>query len=133
MLTDANTVLKWEFLTSSRLPNPAVDLKYPPDDLAAELVKLCFEKALILLPVLHRPSFDRDLKAELHKRDLSFARIYLLVCAIGARYTSDPRVALKFAKDGGEPEIQWGSAGWMFFSQVVAINSESKKHARFRG
>lgn len=106
----------WEWVTSHNPPSIA-SLKFPPDDLGAELVKLCFEKVMILYPIVHRPHFEKQLRLGLHHRDMNFARVYLLVCAIGSRFSEDERVALK----NPEGEAEWASAGWMFFSQVMSI------------
>ncbi|KAJ7889902.1 hypothetical protein B0H14DRAFT_2285223, partial [Mycena olivaceomarginata] len=67
---------------------------FPPPDLAASLVDLYFAHINLLLPLLHRPIFARALAAGLHLTNDGFAATYLLVCAIGARFSSDPRVLL---------------------------------------
>lgn len=111
----------WEYL-SYNLPSPS-EFKFPPEDLANSLIALCFTRALVIYPILHRPSFERDAKAGLHRRDLNFGKLYLLVCAVGSRFSTDPRVALRAPNEPGmDPEIQWRSAGWIFFSQVMALN-----------
>ncbi|KAH9478723.1 putative transcriptional regulatory protein [Psilocybe cubensis] len=100
----------WEmsFVTSSELETCYV---FPDDDLLQELVALYFEKTNTLIPVLHRPSFMKLLSVGQHRWDPSFGMIVLLVCAIGARYSRDPRVAV--------PDDDSGlSAGWQYFSQV---------------
>jgi hypothetical protein len=87
---------------------------YPPPDLAKELIDNYFRHANIYLPLLHRPTFDRDIKANLHHLDIGFASVYLLVCSVGAPFSQDPRVLLD-----GEESLQ--SAGWRWFKQVVDI------------
>lgn len=65
-----------------------------------------------MYPILHRPQFERDVAAGLHLRELSAAKVFLLVCALGSRYSTDSRVALKAPTERGrEPELQWRSAG----------------------
>lgn len=114
--------MQWEYL-SYNLPAPS-QLKFPPEELSASLIELCFTKALVILPILHRPTFERDVKASLHLKDLDFAKLYLLVCAVGSRFSADPRVALRAPEEPGrEAEVQWRSAGWLFFQQVMAIHS----------
>lgn len=50
------------------------------------------------------------MKAGLHLTDLNFAKLYLLACAVGSRYSTDPRVALKAPSEPGmDPEVQWRS------------------------
>ena len=59
------------------------------------------------LPLLHRPTFFRNLDEGLHFVDRPFGSIVLLVCACGARFTSDPRVT-----DDGR------GLGWKWFEKV---------------
>ncbi|KAH7334228.1 fungal-specific transcription factor domain-containing protein [Rhizoctonia solani] len=66
----------------------ALDL--PPEDLIPVLVDTFFET--MFFPVIHRGKFEKQLKDGLHKRDGTFLRILLLVCANGARWCDDPRV-----------------------------------------
>ncbi|KAJ7686153.1 hypothetical protein B0H14DRAFT_3674848 [Mycena olivaceomarginata] len=75
-------------------PVPPPQYDFPPPDLAASLVDLYFAHINLLLPLLHRPIFARALAAGLHLTNDGFAATYLLVCAIGARFSSDPRVLL---------------------------------------
>lgn len=50
----------------------------------------------------------------LHHKDSAFAGVYLLVCAVGARYSSDNRVKL----DGSD---SLHSSGWKWFEQVQMV------------
>lgn len=68
-----------------------------------------FEKLNLYIPLLHRPTFDRQLREGLHLVDEGFGSVVLLVCANGARMSDDPRVA-----DYGPP----GLPGWNWFLQV---------------
>lgn len=43
-------------------------------------------------PVLHRPTFERNIARGLHLSDEGFGATLLLVCALGARESDDPRV-----------------------------------------
>jgi hypothetical protein len=61
-------------------------------------------------PLLHEPTFTRAVASSLHERDRSFAHLLLLVCAHGARFSTDPRVLLP-----GQPRR---AAGWRWFSQT---------------
>ena len=63
------------------------------------------------MPLLHRPTFDKSVKEGLHLKNLNFAPVFLLVCAVGARYSDDPRVRLDGVKSHH-------SAGWKWFEQV---------------
>ncbi|KAJ7155420.1 fungal-specific transcription factor domain-containing protein [Mycena crocata] len=102
-----------EFWTSRPSPEPAPPPRYdfPPPDLATSLVDLYFTHINLLLPLLHRPTFTRDLIAGLHLTNSAFAATFLLVCAVGSRFSSDPRILL----DGIE---SLHSCGWRWFKQV---------------
>lgn len=100
---------------------PSVDsLKFPPPDLILTLVELCFKDVNGHIPVLHRPSFMQQLREERHRTDIDFAKLLLAVCGLGARYCKDPRVCLT-SPDG---EVEWGSAGWVYFAQVYGMKRE---------
>jgi len=106
----------WEWMTNAQ---PRADsLLFPPEDLQVTLVQVAFTRSMVLFPVIHRPSFEKSWKAGLHKENLNFARVFLMVCAIGARHSNDARVFIG-TNDAGDPE--WNSAGWAYFSQVMAI------------
>jgi hypothetical protein len=49
----------------------------------------------------------------LHRRDMSFGAVYLLVLAVGSRFSDDRRVCLE-----GQSEH---SSGWKFFEQVQMV------------
>ncbi|KAJ6591569.1 fungal-specific transcription factor domain-containing protein, partial [Mycena vulgaris] len=102
-----------EFWASRLSPEPVPPPQYdfPPPDLAASLVDLYFTHVNLLLPLLHRPTFVRDLASGLHLANDGFAATLLLVCAIGSRFSSDPRVLL----DGTD---NLHSCGWRWFEQL---------------
>ena len=87
---------------------------FPDDDLALNLIDLYFSNINLYLPLLHRPSFQKSVTEGLHHVDDRFASIYLLVCAIGARYSDDRRVLL----DGVD---SLHSCGWRWFNQVQMV------------
>ncbi|KAJ7180692.1 fungal-specific transcription factor domain-containing protein [Mycena filopes] len=101
-----------EFWASRPAPEPVPPPRYnfPPPDLAASLIDLYFARVNLMLPVLHRPTFARDLAAGLHLTNDAFAATFLVVCAIGSRFSSDPRVLL----DGADKY----SSGWRWFEQL---------------
>lgn len=77
------------------------------------LTKLYFENINIFLPLLHRPSFERSIQEKLYLKDEGFASTLLLVCAVGSRWSNDPRVFL----EGGTAN----SCGWKWFDQVQVV------------
>ncbi len=68
----------------------------------------------MMRPTLHRPTFERNFACQLHLTDQMFGGIALLVCALAARFSDDPRVLL----DG---ETSKRSSGWKYFMQVQSV------------
>jgi len=140
------------------------DFDFPPPDLARELIELYFANVNLFLPLLHRPTFDKLVKRggfmgtpgdgvfdekwggdavpdggekQGAETGFRFAHVYLLVCAVGAYFSNDPRCLLD-ASDvapyteewlgvGQDPDIgpQQGlpySGGWKWFDQVQMSN-----------
>ncbi|KAJ7136846.1 fungal-specific transcription factor domain-containing protein [Mycena epipterygia] len=79
----------WEAPESS--PPPAYS--FPEDDLLASLLSLYFTSVNPFLPLFQRPLFEACVNQRLHQTHSGFAKTLLLVCALGARYSSDPRVS----------------------------------------
>ncbi|KAJ6620015.1 fungal-specific transcription factor domain-containing protein [Mycena sp. CBHHK59/15] len=95
-------------------PVPRQQYTFPPPDLAASLVGLYFARVNLLIPLLHRPTFARELAAGLHHTNDIFAATFLLVCAVGSRFSADPRVLLD---DTAHPL----SSGWRWFEQLQMV------------
>jgi hypothetical protein len=87
---------------------------FPDEDLMHNLIDLYFSESNPFVPLLYRPAFDKAVAEGVHLRDDSFAVNLLLVCAIGSRYSNDPRILLD-GQDG------WDSSGWKWFQQVQLI------------
>ena len=68
---------------------------FPPDDLMPALWDLFFTRCNMYMPLLHRPTFEQGIADGLHLRDEGFGSTVLLACAIGARFSGDPRVLLE--------------------------------------
>ncbi|KAK1228846.1 Gypsy retrotransposon integrase-like protein 1 [Marasmius sp. AFHP31] len=83
---------------------------FPDVDLIFPLVALYFEKLQSSVKLLHRPSFERSVYEGLYLRNRAFGALLLTVCALGARFSDDPRV---FIDPGGEL-----SAGWKWITQL---------------
>jgi hypothetical protein len=75
------------------------------------LVYMYFLNINVFLPLLHRPTFQTALTTSTHLHDDGFAATLLLVCALGACYSDDPRVYLSRVTSRK-------SAGWKWYSQV---------------
>nr|QDK64611.1 cellulolytic transcriptional activator 2 [Ganoderma lucidum] len=97
--------------TKDKVECPLPDRNFPPADLMAELIAGYFDNVNIYLPLLHRPSFQRNVQDGAHLRQSAFGAVVLLVCAIGSRWVDDPRVE---TEDGTTP-------GWCWFTQVDTV------------
>jgi hypothetical protein len=105
----------WESLTieSSELFSSVLG-GFPPLDLAQNLINLYFLHVNIHVPLLHRPTFDRQWRENLHHKNIWFAGVCVTLFAVASRFTDDPRVI----KDGGKTASgtpDWGLAGWSYF------------------
>lgn len=88
-----------------------MNYRFPGTDDIPALADSYFNNSNRFMPLLHRPTFDAHVASGLHLRDPGFASVFLLVCAIGARWLDNPRFWL-------EGETSPGSAGWYWFNQV---------------
>lgn len=100
----------WE-LAAKDIVEPVYN--FPHEDLATSLVDLYFTHYNVLTPLLHRPTFERKAAQGLHRRNSSFGAVYLLVLAVGSRFSDDCRVFLENQNEH--------SAGWRFFEQVQMV------------
>ncbi|KAF8178105.1 fungal-specific transcription factor domain-containing protein [Mycena galopus ATCC 62051] len=90
---------------------PPPNYAFPEDDLLASLISLYFENVNTFLPLLHRPTFEAAVSQHLHLDNSGFAQTLLLVCAVGARYSQDPRVSI-------QETSSVETAGWKYYDQV---------------
>ncbi|PPQ70674.1 hypothetical protein CVT26_014613 [Gymnopilus dilepis] len=106
----------WTMHSWEKIPEitPHQQFEFPAEDLAAHCIELYFTNINLYLPLLHRPSFEKSIKEGLHLTNHGFAHVYLLVCAVGSRYSKDPRVRL-------DDVDSWHSAGWKWFNQVQMV------------
>ncbi|KAJ7734069.1 fungal-specific transcription factor domain-containing protein [Mycena metata] len=95
---------------------------FPPVDLLAELVGLYFTHQNIYVPLLHRPTFERGIVEGLHLRDNGFGATVLLVCAVGSRWSTDPRVVPTVPR-GCDGEMSGLACGWEWFDQVPLVGN----------
>ena len=93
------------------LKGPRVSLVFPDPGLMRHLLDTYFDIHNIILPTLHRPTFERSLADRLHERNESFGSAVLLMCAIACRYSDDPRVTHPIT-------TSTSNTGWNLFNQV---------------
>ncbi|KDQ52727.1 hypothetical protein JAAARDRAFT_702130 [Jaapia argillacea MUCL 33604] len=87
---------------------------FPAEGLVESLVDLYFKYTNVYYPLFHRPTFEKNVAEGLHLTNDGFASVLLAVCAVGARWSNDPRVLME-----GTNNIH--SAGWKWFSQAQII------------
>lgn len=102
-------VSSWE--RSILASDPKRRLYFPPHDLLQSLVHLYFRRVNVFFPLFHIPTFWRRLEENEHLKDYWFGRNVLLVCALGSRYSDDPRVTV----DPENPDTL--TAGHKWFEQ----------------
>ncbi|KAK1227086.1 Gypsy retrotransposon integrase-like protein 1 [Marasmius sp. AFHP31] len=90
---------------------PNISFTFPEDDLLQSLIDIYFGVLNVIFPLLHRPTFERQVAEGLHRQHTPFGAVLLLVCANASRFSSDPRVLAKGVKSTL-------SSGWDWFSQV---------------
>ncbi|KAJ7136847.1 fungal-specific transcription factor domain-containing protein [Mycena epipterygia] len=73
-------------------PPPSI-YTFPEDDLLASLTSLYFDNVNKFFPLLLRSNFESGVSQQFHLTHAGFAKTLLLICAIGACYSTDPRVA----------------------------------------
>lgn len=93
------------------LKGPRLSLVFPEQNLMRHLLDTYFDIHNIILPILHRPTFERSLADKSHEQNESFGAVVLLMCAIACRYSDDPRVTHPIT-------TSTSNTGWNIFNQV---------------
>lgn len=107
-------------------------LHLPPPDLFESLIELYFKHVSPQIPIIHEPTLRAQIRAGLHTRDHSFARLMLAICALAARWTNDPRVLHETEREtleAGEPNATRLSAGVKYFNQIRLLRRSMPKPA----
>lgn len=91
--------------------------EFPPPDLARNLINLYFFHLNAHIPLLHRPTFERQWSEQLHHRSIWFAAVCTSLFAVASRFTDDPRVIGRNGKPGDPPD--WGLAGWGYYEITI--------------
>ncbi|CAL1706909.1 unnamed protein product [Somion occarium] len=100
--------------------------RFPPPELARSLSDYYFNMMNAHFPLLHRPTFDKQLENGLHERDIWFGCLCMSVFGVGARWSKDLGVlwdddkGLSEAPDPTSP--LWGSAGWKYIHVALEIH-----------
>ncbi|KAJ7106878.1 fungal-specific transcription factor domain-containing protein [Mycena crocata] len=91
---------------------------FPPPALLSELIDLYFVHSDVYVPILHRPTFERDVATWLHLKDDAFAATVLLVCAIASRWSDDPRATGIPSGPKSPSGTDQLACGWQWYDQV---------------
>ncbi|KAG6903053.1 hypothetical protein C0995_007486 [Termitomyces sp. Mi166 len=93
---------------------------FPPADLIPELIRIYFVYSNFPLPLLHRPTFDRQWNENLHHTNVWFAVVCLGIFSIASRWSDDTRVIPNGATTAsGSPD--WSLAGWKYCKAGLAV------------
>ncbi|KAF9023957.1 hypothetical protein BDZ89DRAFT_989559 [Hymenopellis radicata] len=108
-----------EFWNPPPMPrSPPPFYYFPEDDLMASLIDFYFLHDNQFLPLLHRPTFQQAIDGGLHLLDHLFGGTVLLVCALGARFSDDPRVTSTGT-----------TKGWDWYVQVDVLRTLEENQA----
>ncbi|KAJ6466134.1 fungal-specific transcription factor domain-containing protein, partial [Mycena vitilis] len=92
--------------------------RWPSQPRMAQLIELYFLHQNMYLPLLHRPTFERNIADGLHSRNDGFATTVLLVCAIASQWAVDPNITGLDLTCGREWFEQVAPVGSHFFRQA---------------
>ncbi|KAF6764451.1 fungal-specific transcription factor domain-containing protein [Ephemerocybe angulata] len=109
------TIHPWD--KGPQVPRTVV-YEFPPPDLLQDLVDLYFDCVNVHTPLLHRPTFERELREGLHLSNLPFGASVLAVCAVASRYSNDKRVLME-----GTSSLH--SAGRKYYDQLDIFNEHA--------
>ncbi|THU77325.1 hypothetical protein K435DRAFT_738552 [Dendrothele bispora CBS 962.96] len=68
--------------------DPPESLEFPSHELMCQYIDAYFVEHGIYVPLLHRPTFEKQISESLHLRDSAFSAVVLAVCALGAQILS---------------------------------------------
>ncbi|CCM01111.1 uncharacterized protein FIBRA_03159 [Fibroporia radiculosa] len=120
--------LAWEisFEGADRSTTPSFLMsRFPPLDLANDLIQIYFGVHNTIYPLLHRPTFDKQWREELYKTDVWFAGVCMGLFAVASRWSHDPRVLpddIAQSASDESPDGVWGLAGWKFVDVVLDVH-----------
>nr|GAT57152.1 predicted protein [Mycena chlorophos] len=95
----------WTIEPWKQAPRRMHALHFPPLLLMNQLIDFYFVHVNMYLPLLHRPTFEKEVRDGLFLQDDSFAATLLLVCAIGSRWHPDPLMGAPGGTGLGQDDI----------------------------
>ncbi|KAJ7584210.1 fungal-specific transcription factor domain-containing protein [Mycena floridula] len=97
---------------------------FPPNDLMMSLIDLYFRHMNLIMPLLHRPTFEKLLTRGEHlDRSSKFGTVLSLVLALGSRWSTDERVLL-------DDDRSLHSSGWKWYRPAsLTLSSITDRYA----
>lgn len=89
---------------------------FPSDDVANRLFDLFFRHTNTYLPLLHRPTFERQWQNQLHHSNIWFATVCILMFAVASRWYA---VGEDSPTSPGE---DWKAVGWRWFFVALDVH-----------
>ncbi|KAF9069865.1 fungal-specific transcription factor domain-containing protein [Rhodocollybia butyracea] len=111
------TINHWQ--SDTPFPIPDKPLVFPEDQLLQDLVSVYFSELDPYFPLLHRTTFEQNIRVGIHFHDRSFGKVVLAVCALASRCLNDPRNSIP-----GVPCPEF-SVGWPWFKQIAVMQTTS--------
>ncbi|KAJ7084451.1 fungal-specific transcription factor domain-containing protein [Mycena belliarum] len=96
--------------------------EFPSPSLAADLIDLYFIHANSQLPLLHRPTFERQFKDRLHHHHIWFTCVCFGVFAVASRWSNDPLVLPRNCNRTSSGGLNWTNAGWHYHDVAMEIH-----------
>ncbi|KAJ7647258.1 fungal-specific transcription factor domain-containing protein [Roridomyces roridus] len=96
--------------------------EFPPPALAAELIDLYFIHINSQLPLLHRPTFERQFRDGRHHHNIWFSCVCLGIFATASRWCNDPLVLPRDCARTSSGALDWTSAGWHYHTVAMGIH-----------
>ncbi|KAJ7703127.1 fungal-specific transcription factor domain-containing protein [Mycena rosella] len=96
--------------------------EFPPTSLAAALIDLYFIHVNSQLPLLHRPTFERQFREKLHHRNIWFTCVCLGIFAAASRWSNDPLVLPRNCNRTDSGGLDWKCAGWHYHNVAMGIH-----------
>ncbi|KAG8965448.1 hypothetical protein FRC03_000516 [Tulasnella sp. 419] len=117
----------WENAAISEGDSWSLTFRFPSKGLGRSLVALFFDNFIPQFPLFDRTTYFSGMDKEEYKGNVKDASLYLLICAIGSKWSNDPRVCVPTEMSGGR--LDFLSSGWKFFIQVCTLPPPSPLRA----
>ncbi|KAF7315601.1 Zn(2)-C6 fungal-type domain-containing protein [Mycena indigotica] len=118
--------VEWERSTTDVHQIGSLVKEFPPDSLASDLINIYFASVNPQLPLLHRPTFERQFQEKLHHRHHWFACVCLSLFAVASRWSNDPLVLPRNCRRTTSGGFDWSEAGRHYYSLAMEIHRSKR-------